>query len=235
MSLLSPLLRAVAQLDDRVFTGVVWRSIAWSLAAFVALAAAVDWGMGQAVQSLVAGHATGFWVSFWGRIAGLLGGAGVAVLSLWLFLPVVTVIASLFCGRVAQAVERRFYPGLPPARAASLFDQARDGVALGVRVLGFQILALLLALLVPGLGLLLGWAIAAWAVGRGLFVAVAMLRMNRAQAMALYLQCRSAVLVQGALMTAGSLIPLANLLVPVLGAAAMVHVMRSATERPNAT
>ncbi len=215
MPLFAPALRAIAQLDDRVFLGVLLRSVAWALAGFVLLTVAIVWG----AHALLADRGV------WAWLAALLGGAGSAMLSLYLFLPVAATIATLFVDRVADAVERRFYPGLPPAAAAPMTAQIWDGIALGLRVLGMQILALVLALLLPGVGLLLGWAVAAWAVGRGLFVAVAMRRMDRPAAHAVYLRHRPAVLVQGALIAACGLVPLLNLLAPVLGVAAMVHVM----------
>lgn len=215
MRLLGPPLRALAQIDDPVFVGVILRSLAWALAAFVALAAAVAWG----AEAAAAGHRT------WAWIAGLAGSIGVAVLAVWLFLPLAAVIATLFVDRVADAVERRFYPGLPPAHPASLAAQTWDGCMLGLRVLALQVVGLLLALLVPGLGLLLGWLISAWAIGRGLFMVVAMRRMERGAATAAYHRARASAVAQGGLMAAAGLVPLLNLLVPVLGTAAMVHVL----------
>jgi uncharacterized protein involved in cysteine biosynthesis len=156
------------------------------------------------------------------------------VVSLYLFLPLATVIAMSFAARVTAAVERRYYPSLPPGRPAWLGDQIWDGIALGLRVLAWQIASLVLALLLPGVGLVLGWAITAWSLGRGLFVAVAMTRMDRAQALALYRGQRGAVWVQGALMAAASLVPPLNLLAPVLGVAAMVHVMHATDPRRSA-
>jgi CysZ protein len=219
MSLFTPVQRAFAQIDDPVFSGVVWRSAAWALVVCLLLGAAVVWGAEDAAASLQTG-----WLSW---VAGLLGGVGAALLTFWLFLPLATVIAFLFLERVTRAVERRYYPGRPQARPAPLLSQAWDGIALGLRILGVQLIALVLTLLLPGIGLLLGWMIAAWAVGRGLFVPVAMLRMDRPAALALYRERRPAVLLQGALMTAGNMVPLLNLLTPVLGVAAMVHVLHA--------
>jgi uncharacterized protein involved in cysteine biosynthesis len=145
-----------------------------------------------------------------------------------LFLPLAEVIGTLYFDRIARAVERRFYPNLPPPSGAPWLDQLWDSLALGMRVLGLQVLALVLALLLPGIGLLLSWAVSAFAIGRGLFVAVAMRRMPRPQAEALYRSARPVVLVQGAVMAIASTVPLVNLLVPVLGTAAMVHALDQA-------
>ena len=214
---LTPILRAIAQLDDPVFLGVALRSVLWTLVLFVALAVGIE----------QAGHG---WLHLPGWLAGALGGIGVAVLAWLAFLPVAGLVATLFVERVAASVERRFYPGLPPGRPAALAAQLWDGIVLGLQVLLLQVLALALAPFLLGASLPLGWAIAAWAIGRGLFVAVAMRRMTRPQALALYAGRRALVVFQGLLITAGSLLPFVNLLVPVLGVAAMAHVLHA--DRP---
>jgi len=214
----SPLLRALAQLDDPVFLGVVLRSLALSVAAFLAVLAAVVWG----VQEAVALPGWPDWVRW---IAGLAGGFGTAFLSIYLFVPAALLVATLYIDRIADAVERRFYPGLPPARGASLAVQGWDGAVLGLQVLALQVVALLLLVLLPGVGLVLGWVITGWAIGRGLFVGVAMRRMGRADALAAYDARRLTVLAQGAALAAASIVPVVNLFVPVLGTAAMVHVL----------
>ncbi len=223
MPLFAPIARAIAQLDDPVFLGVVIRSLAWALAAFVGATALLLWAM----EAAAAGHG---WI---GWAVGVAGGAGAVLLGFYFFLPVATVIALLFVDRVAAAVERRFYPFLPPSAPAPLGPQLWGGIALGLRVLLWQMLALVLSLvpLLAPVAAPLGWLMSAWAVGRGLFVAVAMRRMGRAQALALYRTRRLPALMQGGLMALGSIVPVVNLLVPVLGTAAMVHVLHdTATE-----
>lgn len=216
---LAPPILAVAQMDDPVFLGVVAHSLVWSVLAFAMVAAGVFYG----AHVLLAGPGWQGWI---GWLAGALGAVGTLVLSLWLFLPLATVIGSLFIERIARAVEARYYPALPPGRPASLVSQTRDAITLGLRVLGMQAIALVLTLIPPHVtGLAIGWLIASWAVGRGLFVPVAMLRMDRPDAIALYRRHRLGVLLQGALITAAGLVPVLNLLTPVLGVAAMVHLM----------
>ena len=92
-------------------------------------------------------------------------------------------------------------------------------------MLALNLIGLILAILLPGVGALLAWAIAAWALGRGLFVAVAMRRLGLAEARAAYRGRRGAVLIQGAALALLAAVPVANLLVPILGAAAMEHVL----------
>ena len=214
----APISRAIEQMDDPAFLKVIGASLVASGVCFGLLCLASFSGLHHAF----AAHG---WL---GWLAGALGGIAVAVVALWLFLPFAVLVASLFLEPICRAVERRWYPGLGrPARAegASLATQMWDGLAVGLRVLLLSAASLLLALFIPGIGVFLGWAITAWALGRGLFVAVAMRRMGRADATRLYAACRPLVLVQGAVLAFAGYVPLVNLLVPVLGTAAMVHVM----------
>ena len=214
-ALFSPLFRALAQLDDRVFLGVLLRSVAWSAACFIALHIAAVW----AVDRLLDLHG---WI---GSVAEVLGGIGASLLALWLFLPVAAAIGTLYIDRVAHAVERRWYPSLPPPRGASIAAQLWDAASVGARILLLSVLALVLALIIPGVGLVLAWVIGGYAIGRGLFAAVAMRRMPRAAAWMLYRRARPVVLVQGCILALAGYVPVLNLLIPVVGTAAMVHVL----------
>jgi len=219
--LLEPLLRAIGQLDDRVMVGVLVQSVLLSLACFVALYAG----------AIATVHHFETFSGWLGWVADVVATVGASLAALWLFLPIAAAIGSLFFDRIAEAVERRWYPTLPPARPAATMAQIWDGIALGGRILVFNLLALVLALIIPGVGLILGWAIAAYAMGRGLFVGVAMRRMPRMAAEALYVRNRLLVLVQGAALAFAGSVPFLNLLIPVVGVAAMVHVLDRALLR----
>lgn len=212
--LLTPMLLAFGQLDDPALLGVLLRSVAFACLSFAGLGALGLW----ASHALLAS----WWTHWLGDLATL---AITLLLALWLFLPVAIVIATCFLDAIASAVDRRFYPGLPVPRGAPIVAQLWDGLALGARVLALNLIGLILAILLPGVGALLAWAIAAWALGRGLFVAVAMRRLGLIEARAAYRGRRGAVLIQGAALALLASVPLANLLVPILGAAAMEHVL----------
>jgi uncharacterized protein involved in cysteine biosynthesis len=225
--LLLPLGRALAQLDDRILLGVLARSAAWSAACFILVHLAAIW----AVHRLLGLHG---WI---GWAADLLGSIGASLLALWLFLPIAAAIGTLYVDRVAHAVEQRYYPSLPPARGASIAAQLWDAASVGARILLLSLLAL--ALVVPGIGLVLAWFIGGYAIGRGLFAAVAMRRMPRAAAEVLYRRARPAVLAQGCVLALAGYVPVLNLLIPVVGTAAMVHLLAlaltaAANPRPGA-
>jgi uncharacterized protein involved in cysteine biosynthesis len=210
-----PIARAVSQLDDPTFRDVLLRSIVWSIVCFAAVHVGAIWMIHRvlALQGLLA----------WG--ADVIGAIGASLLALWLFLPVAAAIGMMYFDRIARCVERRFFPRLPPPDGASLLEQTWDGVTVALKVLALNIVALILALLLPGIGLILGWMIAAYAIGRGLFVAVAMRRMPRTMADSLYRANRAVVLTQGAVLALVAYVPVMNLLIPIIGVAAMVHVL----------
>jgi CysZ protein len=136
------------------------------------------------------------------------------------------VIATLYIDRIAAAVEARHYPWLPPPTPAPLAVQVWDGLGLAARVAVMNLAALLLALLpIPGIGVALAILVSGWAIGRGLFVAVAMRRLRRDAAIELYTRNRFAVLLPGMALAAAAVVPGLNLLVPIVGTAAMVHVL----------
>ena len=72
---------------------------------------------------------------------------------------------------------------------------------------------------------MLGWIVTGWAIGRGLFVAVAMRRMTGRRRLVTYGRRRVPVLLTGGLLALASSLPPFNLLVPVLGVAALTHVL----------
>jgi len=221
MHLLSPLARAVAQLDDRAFLGVLARCLAWSATCFVALHVAAVWAVGHVLH----------WHGWLGWVAGLLASIGATLLAGWLFLPLAAAIGTMYTDRIADAVERRHYPTLPPAPGPAFAPLLWEGITLAARILALNLLALVLILLLPGIGLLLAWAIAAYAIGRGLFVVVAMRRMPRPAAEQLYRSARGIILGYGGIMAVAAYVPLLNLFIPLLGTAAMVHILDLALTR----
>ncbi len=211
-----PLILAFSQWTDPVFQGVVLRALGLSALVFVGLFAGAVWGLGQWTPGP-------FWA---GWLAGAVGGILAGLIALWLFVPAAVLIGTLYVERIAAAVERRFYPSLPHAAGAPVSQQGWDGVVLGLQLIPLQLLTLLLTIIVPGLGLIIGLLITGWAIGRGLFVAVAMRRMGRAEALLAYRSNRAGALLPGVALAALGLVPFANLLVPVMGTAAMVHVLQ---------
>jgi CysZ protein len=210
------LLLALRQIGDRAFLAPLAKGFLGALLAFLGLAALSAWGVGQ-----LAGG-TG-WLA-WAAAAA--GGVAALALAVWLFVPVMLAVAGLFLDPVAAAVERRFYPARPPPRGgAGLGAQIRFNLGLALRMGALALLALPVALAVPPLGAALLWAVSTVALGHGLFEGVAQRRMGVAEARALRRRREGRVLATGAVLAAAALVPGLNLLVPVLGTAAMTHLL----------
>lgn len=215
LSVATIITRSVAQLADRAFIGAILRALGWTALCAIIFHLAVlsivrSWFAGPEPLGLLA------------TIAAMLLASA---LSLWLFLPTASAIAALHVERISRVVEERHYPWLPPAAGAPLMEQVHDALALAGRLLLLGALALALAFTVPGLGLLLAWLLTGYALGRGMFLSVAMRRMDRPSALALYRRHRLAVMMPALAIATGAWLPLVNLFVPVLALAAMVHVL----------
>lgn len=210
------------QLGDRGFVGPLLGGFASAVVAFGMLV----WGADAWVASLAGG--TG-WLA---TLFGALGGLAVIVAAYWLFVPVVVALAGIFLETTAAAVERRHYPHLPPARGASLAAQAWFNLGIGVKVLLLNLVLLPVALILPPVGAVLFWLVAAVFLGRGFFEGVAQRRMTVAQARALRRARNPAVMAVGAVLATLSLVPILNLLLPVYGTAAMTHLLHRGPSGP---
>ncbi|MBD0275327.1 MAG: EI24 domain-containing protein [Acetobacteraceae bacterium] len=211
-----PLVLALRQLGDPAFRAPLFKGLGGAVLVFAGLVAAGAWG----AEALAGGSG---WLA---TAAAALGGALAVALAVWLFVPVMLAVAGVFLDPVAEAVERRFYPGLPPPRGgASLAAQARFNLWFGLRLGVLSLLALPVALAFPPAGAALLWLVSAVGLGHGLFEGVAQRRVGVAEARALRRAREASVLAIGAVLAGVSLVPLLNLLVPVVGTAAMTHLL----------
>jgi len=215
--MLRALLLAIGQIGDPAFLRVLLMAAGLTLLGGIGLA----WGVSAGVGWLAGGE---------GWIAALASGAGALLVVLglvWLFVPLVIAVAGLFLDGVAAAVERRHYPALPPPAGAPAAAQAWSGLKIGA---GFGLLTLVLlpvSLLLPVVGPLLLWTVAAVALGEGFFMGVAQRRMGVAAADALHRRHRASIWGVGGVLALLGAVPPLGLLVPVLGTAAMVHLLEA--------
>lgn len=153
------------------------------------------------------------------------GGAAAGVfLGWWLFLPIALGIASLFTDTIAGAVERRHYPGLAAPSGASALAQMGHGIWFGCKLLLLQILLLPL-FFIPIFGALLALLIAAHGLGAGLLREVALRRMNVAHSRIAWQRLRWQGWMLGLALALMAMVPVLNLLVPIIGIAAAAHLL----------
>ncbi|SEO10355.1 Uncharacterized protein involved in cysteine biosynthesis [Pseudorhodobacter antarcticus] len=216
--------KAVGQLGDPRFRRVLLLGVALTLALLVAIYALFLW----AIQSFAPDQIT---IPFVGPVGGLgtLLSWGSAVLmialSVFLMMPVASAFTALFLDDVAQAVEDRHYPGLPPAQKQGFGDAAIDTVNFVALLVAVNAVALVLYFLVGPFAPLMFWAVNGLLLGREYFTMIAARRMGRVAAKAFRKRHWLSVWWAGALMAAPLTIPFVNLVVPVLGAATFTHLV----------
>lgn len=214
---------ALSQIGDRRFRRVLFLGVALSLALLVAVYAAFLW----LIHALAGPQAT---LPILGEVLwldDLLGWASLLfmiVLSVFLMIPVASAITSMFLDEVAQAVEDRHYPALPPVQKVPLGDALRDTVNfLGV-LIGANLLALVAYALMPPATPLIFYGLNGFLLGREYFTLTAMRRVGRNGARKMRAQHRGTIWAAGVLMALPLSIPVVNLLVPILGAATFAHI-----------
>lgn len=197
-------------------------------------------GMGLTLALLVAAYAGFLWLLNWldpasldlpflgpnAFIGGLLswGSMGLMlVFSIFLMIPVASTITSMFLEDVADAVEVRHYPHLPPAPRVPFMDAAKDTLSFLGLLVFVNLVALLLLPLYWFAAPLVFYLINGYLLGREYFTIAAMRRIGRTQARTLRKQNRIEIWFAGTLMAIPLSIPLMNLVVPILGAATFTH------------
>lgn len=220
--ILTDFFKAIAQLPDPRFRRVLLLGIALTIALLVAAYAGLLW----LIQGLTGDGVTLPWVGEVMWLSDLLswGSLGLmAILSIFLMVPVASAITSLFLDDVAHAVEDKHYPHLPPTRRVSFFDGLRDTVNfLGV-LIGANLLAFVAYALLPFLALPIFYALNGFLLSREYFQLAAMRRIGRDGAKELRRRYSGTIWFAGCLMVVPLSIPLVNLIVPILGAATFTH------------
>ena len=145
------------------------------------------------------------------------------VASVFLMVPVAAIFTGFFLDEVAEMVETAHYPGLPKVRALSLAESLGDTLRFFGVVLGANLFALILYPFVVPLAPVLFFALNGYLLGREYFQMAAVRRMGRAEMAALYARKKTTVWLAGALMALPLTVPVLNLAVPVVGAAAFTH------------
>ncbi|WP_161805977.1 MULTISPECIES: EI24 domain-containing protein [Gemmobacter] len=214
--------RALGQIGDPRFRRVLLLGVGLALALLVGVYA----GMLFLIEWLAPASVD---IPLVGPVGGLdtllsIGSALLMVgLSIFLMVPVAALFSGLFLEDVAQAVEDRHYPTLPPVPRLKLSDSLIDAVNFFGLLVMANVLALLLYPFAGPLVPVVFWAVNGFLLGREYFTLVAMRRLGRKGAKALRARHNGAIWLAGTLMAAPLSFPLVNLFIPVLGVATFTH------------
>lgn len=220
--ILGDFLRALGQLGDARFLQVMGLGVALSIALLFGLYALLV-GM---VGLFIPGQIT---IPFFGEVGGItqLFDWGslllVLVLSVFLMMPVASAVSALFLDQIADAVEDRHYPGLPPVKGMGLGSMLLETLGFIGLLIAVNLLSLVLWPFAGPLMPLITWALNGYLLGREFFALVAARHLGRVGAHAMRRRFGMQVWIAGGLMAVPLAFPLVNLVVPVLGVATFTH------------
>lgn len=214
--------RALAQMGDPRFRGVLLRGIGLTLALLIAMAVAAGWLAGWLIPDTLTLPWIGE-VGFVDTLASVGGVLAVLGLSVFLMVPVASAFTGMFLDDIADAVEEVYYPAFGPAPRVDFATTLADTVSfLGV-IIGANLLALILYLVLIPFAPLIFWALNGFLLSREYFQLIAMRRLGRAGAKRMRRRHATVIWVLGLLMAVPLSIPVLNLIVPIIGVAAFTH------------
>jgi uncharacterized protein involved in cysteine biosynthesis len=222
--------KALGQIGDPRFRRVMGLGVLLALA----LLAAVYAGFLVLINSFVPGTIDLIFVGPITGIDALLGWGSLFLmlgLSVFLMVPVASAFSGLFLEEIADAVEDRHYPGLPPVTPVRLGDSLVDSLNFLGLVIAANLLALVLYIFAGPFIPVVFWAVNGWLLGREYFTLVATRRIGREGAKALRAQNSGRIWLAGILMAAPLSVPLVNLVIPVLGVATFTHLFHRMASR----
>lgn len=226
---------ALSQVFDRRFTSVLLKSIGMTIALLAGATVFTIWAVGFMPPMNFTIPFTGYEIDFASQLAGAASIGLVLLLSMFLMFPVAAIFVGLFLDEIADAVEARYYPGLPAPRRQSLGEAALQGVKFSLVLIGANLLALIIYLLSTVLAPFIFWIVNGYLLGREYFEVVAMRRMDEASAKALRRRHLPSIWIAGALLAAPLSVPLLNIIVPLIGVATFVHLYHRKTGRAGGT
>ena len=222
--------KALGQMGDPRFRRVLILGVGLTFALLVAAYALIL----MLIQGLVGPEAT---LPLFGQVTWLNDLLSVGsfflmmLLSVFLMVPVASAITSMFLDEVADAVEARHYPDLPPVPGLSVWEGVKDTVNfLGVLVTA-NLLALVLYLMFAPMALFIFWGLNGFLLGREYFTLAAARRVGLAEAKRLRRRHGATIWAAGVLMAMPLSVPLVNLFVPILGAATFTHIFHALWRR----
>ena len=213
-------LAAIGQIGDPRFRWVLIQGVGLTLMLLVALYAVVFFG----VQWLLPETINIPWIGEVTFVETLLSWGSLIlmmVLSVFLMIPVASAFTGIFLDDVANAVEAKHYPHLPPAPNIGIAENLRESFGF----LGVLVVANIVALVfyITPLAPFVFYGLNGFLLSREYFRMVAVRRLGRSEANAAYRRNLFKIWAAGVLMAVPLTIPIMNLIIPILGAATFTH------------
>jgi CysZ protein len=216
-SMISAFFKALNDVTSPEFRGVLWKSIALTLALFV--------GVIVGVETLLSFLTLVPWPWLHTMIA---LGTGIGLIAAFFFLmsPVTAIFAGLFLDRIAGRVELRHYPQDAKGKALSSFAAFFFGLQFALIALGVNLVVIPLVFF-GGFGAILLLLANAYLISREYFEMAATRFMSKNAASSLRRGNFGKIYMAGLIPAALSMIPIVNLVVPLFATSFFVHVFKS--------
>lgn len=223
MIILNAFFSALGQIGDPKFRSVLLRGVGLTILLLIAACAGAIWLItgvsGREISLPFVGA-----VPWLNDVLGYSGIVLVLILPVFLMVPVASAMTSVFLDEVAQAVEDRHYPSLPPVGRVPVSEAVMDSLGfLGVLIVA-NLLALILYAIFTPFAPFIFWAMNGFLLGREYFTLAAMRRVGREQARKLRARHSATIWLAGTLMAIPLSVPLVNLVIPIIGAATFTHI-----------
>ena len=223
--------KSIAQFTDPAFRGVLLRAILASLIVFLLLWVGCWFALsgldGLLDSWLATQEVGGFWAEAVGWVLGALFWASLLLVSFILFPATVSIAMSFLLDDIAEAVEKRHYPGLPAARQPPMMEMLLDTIGFVAVTIAINLAVLplyLLFLFIPPLNFFVFYGVNGYLLGREYFELVAVRRMDSASARRLRRRYRGQVFLAGVVIAVLLSVPLLNLVTPIIATGFLVHV-----------
>ena len=214
-------LKAIGQLGDPRFLRVFGISVALTLALLVGALFGWSWLVGMIPDADLT--LFGADLSFLDGLAAVLAWTAGAIGAVFLMFPVAAVFIGLFLEDIADAVEAKYFPHLPPAGRMGWGETLADGLVFAGALLLANLLGLVFYLFAGPLAPFVFLAVNGLLLGRQYFELVAARRIGAKAARALRKRHAGPIWLAGGLMALGLSAPLIGLAIPVLGVASFTH------------
>ncbi|HEU5048450.1 MAG TPA: EI24 domain-containing protein [Rickettsiales bacterium] len=155
----------------------------------------------------------------------MLGSAGGMMIAWFLFPLLYPILVNFFDDSMAEVIERKDYPGLPPAQPPFWPTMLGD-VLFSLKALGLNLLCLPLYFM-PLFGMLLYYGLNGYLLGTQFFRMAAGRRVNAQEAVMMEQKARYSIWGTGVAISICATIPLLNLASPLIGVASMLHLFHA--------
>ncbi|MEM7473012.1 MAG: EI24 domain-containing protein [Pseudomonadota bacterium] len=223
-------LKAIGQIGDSRFLRVLALGVGLTIALLFGFTVLFAWTVGLVVPD-------SFSLPWIGEITWIDNVASLAVIpvmlgaSVFLMIPVASAFTALFLDSVADAVEAKHYPALPPVSHVPFSETIVETLKfLGV-LLAVNLLALVLYLIFPPFAPLIFWGVNGLLLGREYATMVARRRMQPAEVRIFRKRYSTVIWMAGVLMAIPLSIPIMNLVMPIIGVAAFTHLVHRLAAR----